>query len=130
MDMRRPHISMSEGSSTRRRGREKKVIIADVGRMEEDFWNGEPLVIHRQGLYALVQRFTRLAYAPGSIGGVIWKDVLLDDRVIAWPCAGRRDGRKRGSNLAIGIEEHCSEQRTDMFQGPWGNLRIRSSTPP
>ena len=41
-------ISMSEGSGGRRREpREKEMIIADVGRMEENLWNSEPLVVHR-----------------------------------------------------------------------------------
>ena len=62
------------------------VIFADIGRMEEDLWDGEPLVGHPQGLLgALVERFARITYPPWPACGVVREDVLLDYRVRRWP---------------------------------------------
>ena len=58
------------------------VIFADIGRTEEDLWDGETLVGHPQGLLgALVERFARITYPSWPACGVVREDVLLDYRV-------------------------------------------------
>ena len=112
-------ISMSEGSSEMAQSAaEKEVIIADVGRMEQDLWNREPLVVHHKGLYTLFERFAWLTDSAGPVGGVVRKYVLLNNGVTTWARAGAIAVSEQDAISDQRNEEHVSEDLPTRFKVP------------
>ena len=87
-------------------------VIADICRTEKDLWDGEPLIVHCQGLTSIVERFARITYTAWPVGGVVRKYILLNDRILGGVRAGSlqsQESKKRGTVLDTGARTDAME---------------------